>query len=197
MGEWEDTGHLRLDSLLGTSNWEALECEAQKLYRDATESRNEKLVIFRDGSFRSRSRFAVHGGGPVFQSILRSREVLLAVREATKLPRLIPVRCGYNYYRNGDFMGPHRDDVKASVTLTLGLTDNLGTMNWAPDLRHATNEEALILVDDTTIFPSDLNEGIEIGYRAVNAFDGFNIPHWRLPFTRDLGILGTFCYFDL
>ncbi|SLI42490.1 Uncharacterised protein [Mycobacteroides abscessus subsp. bolletii] len=197
MGEWKDSGHLRLDSLLDASNWDALECEARQLRGEAIESRNEKSVVFRDGSFRSRSRFAVRGGGPVFQSILRSREVLLAVREATKLPRLIPVRCGYNYYRSGDFMGPHRDDVKASVTLTLGLTDNLGTMNWAPSLRHASNEDALALVDDNIIFPSNFNDGIEIGYRAVNAFDGFNIPHWRLPFGPALGILGTFCYFDL
>lgn len=197
MGEWGNSGHLRLDSLLDISNWEALECEARKLYEEAIESCNEKAVIFRDGSFRSRSKFAVRGGGPVFQSILRSREVLLAVREATELPRLIPVRCGYNYYRDGDFMGPHRDDVKASVTLTLGLTDNLGTMNWAPDLRHASNEEALALVDDDSLFPPNRRDGIQIGYRAVNAFDGFNIPHWRTPFASDFGILGTFCYFDL
>jgi hypothetical protein len=197
VGVWDEYGHIELGAVFGDAIWDALEAEASELYPDAVEDGFTTTAQFRDGSICSPSKYAHHRGGPTFQSVLRSRELLETIRAETGLTRLIPVRCGYNYYRRGDFMGPHRDSIKATVTLSFGLTDNLGAMGWAPDLRHSPNTKVANLIDETGLFPPDRSDGMKIPYRSINAFDGYNIPHWRTPFEHDLGILGNFCYFDL
>ncbi|MGQ4616395.1 hypothetical protein [Nocardia sp. R7R-8] len=197
MATWSDTGYLQLDSIIDESTWEALESEANALVPHAHEDGLPSVQTFRDGSFCSPAHFSSHKGGPAFQSVLRSREVLTAIREATELPRLVPVRCGYNFYRPGDFLGPHRDSIKATVTVLIGLTDNLDQMGWAPEHRHSSNDEVVAMISDDNLFDSLPEKGMPIARRSAQAFDGYNIPHWRTPFNSDLGILGTFCYFDL
>jgi hypothetical protein len=197
MATWSDTGHLQLDYLIDESTWDALESEAQALHPHAHGDSLPSLRTFRDGSFCSPARFRSHKGGPAFQSVLRSRDVLGAIREATELPRLVPVRCGYNFYGPGDFLGPHRDSIKATVTVLIGLTDNLDRMGWAPQHRRSSNDDVVALISDDNLFGALSEDGMPIVRRSAQAFDGYNIPHWRTPFTSDLGILGTFCYFDL
>ncbi|NNH68749.1 hypothetical protein HLB23_02450 [Nocardia uniformis] len=197
MTTWADNGHVRLDSIIDESTWDALESEARGLYPQAQQDSLPSIRTFRDGSFCSPARFSSHKGGPVFRSVMQSREVLAAVREATQLPRLVPVRCGYNFYRRGDFLGPHRDSVKATVTVLVGLTDNLGQMGWAPDHRQSTNDDVITMISEEDLFVSLPSQGMPITHRSAQAFDGYNIPHWRMPFDHELGILGTFCYFDL
>jgi len=197
MGEWEERGCVELGTAFEEKIWDSLVSEAGMLLVEATRNEFTTTGPLRDGSFRSPSGYSHHRGGAVFQSILRSREMLMMVRETTGLPRLVPVRCGFNFYRPGDFLGLHRDSVKATVTLTFGLTDNLGTMGWAPDLRHSSNDAVAKLIAKDDLFPKSRKAGMKIPYRSIDAFDGYNIPHWREPFEFDLGILGNFCYFDL
>lgn len=197
MGNWDNRGYIELGAVLEEPTWDELEAEASKLYEDAVLDGFSTTEECRDGSFRSPSRYASHRGGPAFQSVLRSRDFLETVRAATGLNRLIPVRCGYNYYRPGDFMAPHRDSIKATVTLSFGLTDNLGQMGWAPELRGAPNSQVAKLVAETAPLPPERPDGMNVPHRSIAAFDGYNIPHWRNLFEHELGVLGNFCYFEL
>jgi hypothetical protein len=194
--DWIDVGLVELGDTLDTATWEALTAEARASYGVARIDGFSNTASHRDGSFASPSLCARNPGGPVFGEILRSREILRAVRAATGLTRLIPVRCGFNFYRAGDYMGLHRDSVKASVTITFALTPGLSPMHWAPSLRRATNGELGELVKARTSFPDGFPE-MPVDYRYMKAFDGYNIPHWRVPYEGELGILGTLCYFDL
>jgi hypothetical protein len=69
-------------------------------------------------------------------------------------------------------------------------------MHWLPSLREASNDEVLSFVEQEGIFPAS-GEPVPVEFCRMRAFDGYNIPHWRVPFQGELGILGTLCYFDL
>ncbi|MGW4815197.1 hypothetical protein ACWEPB_26630 [Kitasatospora cineracea] len=193
---WKNEGFFAVEDLVDDSTWDALLEEALSFRSDAVRVERTDTVTRRDGSFASPSSYSVHRIGPIFESILRSREALSMVRERTGIGRLIPVRGGYNYYELGDYMGVHRDEVRATVTLTFGITDNLGSTSWAPDLRTAGSKQLVDFVRSDGHLPEGF-PGMQIGHKAVNAFDGYNIPHWRMPFEGDLGILGNIIYFEL
>ncbi len=194
---WESEGHCDLGDLIDDQTWADLSEEAHDVRGGATEYGFSNVASHRDGSFSSPSRYAGHRGGPVFQAVLRSRDLLEDVRHRTGLSRLIPVRCGFNYYRQGDYMGLHRDSVKATVTICFGITSNLGSMWWAPELRRTSNDKLGELIAQEGIFPVDAGAAFEVGQRELRAFDGYNVPHWRNPFAHDFGILANLCYFDL
>jgi hypothetical protein len=196
-GSWQTDRCVAIDNVLDDATWDGLLAEANEAESSASSAGIDRIAARRDGSFVTYSRFRSQPGGPIMKAVLRSREVLGALREATGLPRLIPVRCGYNYYRPGDFLGLHRDEVKATVTVLLGLTDNLGHTTWAPTLRKATSEDLLELVRSEGTMPDRVGVELPVRHRGLQAFDGYNTPHWRQPFGGELGILGQLVYFDL
>jgi hypothetical protein len=184
------------DELISPEVWDQLEDEAKGFAGDARAEGFENIASHRDGSFATPSRFHVHSGGPVFNGLLQSRAMIRVVRELTGLPRLIPVRCAYNYYSDGDFMGIHRDSIKATLTITFSLTPGLPGMGWAPQLRKSPNKTLHELAAAKGIFPEGFHT-MPVPYRGLRGFNGYNIPHWRVEYKGNMGILGNMCYFDL
>jgi hypothetical protein len=193
---WEREGIFLIEGVLDDRSFNDLKTEAMALHPSAIERGIDHIINRRDGSFASPSRFAVHSGGDALGRLLKSRDLLEVVRARSGIGRLVPVRCGYNYYRHGDFMGVHRDEVRATVTLTFGLTSNLGFTAYLPELRRGGNKELLSFVQERGSLPVNGSE-MPIRDRMINAFDGYNIPHWRMPFQYDLGILANMIYFEL
>jgi hypothetical protein len=193
---WTDLGMVDLTDFGSTEMWDGLAAEAFACEPEAKPRKFERVESYRDGSLASPQRCRSHPGGKAILDLSRSRELLEMARQLTGLSRLVPTRYGYKYYREGDFMALHRDAVRCSVTFTFALTDNLGSMNWAPRMRGSSNEELSATIATDGMFPS-WGEELPVAYRGLKGFDGYNIPHWRQPFEHDLGILGTVCYFDL
>jgi hypothetical protein len=193
---WRREGLLLKDALT-EGTWDRLIAESKALRGEASESGFTNTASHRDGSFCTPSQYLSVPGGPMLTAVSRNAELLALIREATELPRLIPVRCGYNYYRVGDYMGLHRDSVKATVTVTFALTEGLPPMGWAPDLADATGDDLAALVQRESYFPDGAER--EVPFCQLSAFDGYNIPHWRplVDSPEAAGVLGTFCYFDL
>jgi hypothetical protein len=123
--------------------------------------------------------------------------LVAAARAATGHTTLVPARYGYKYYRPGDFMAVHRDSVKChGITISFPLSDSLGPMGWLPKQREATSEHVAAAVG-AELFPTD-GQALPLGHGLFTGFDGYNIPHWRPPYTGDaVGILGTICYLAL
>ncbi|MFE2684451.1 hypothetical protein [Streptomyces mirabilis] len=194
---WQREGLLFEDALTG-GTWDRLIAEAKALRGEASESGFTNTAAHRDGSFCTPSRYLSVKGGPMLTAVSRDTELLALVREATALPRLIPVRCGYNYYRPGDYMGLHRDSVKATITVTFALSEGLPPMGWAPDLADTGGDDLAALVQREGCFPDGFAER-EVPFCQLSAFDGYNIPHWRPLVTgpEQAGVLGTFCFFNL
>ncbi|HEX5493806.1 MAG TPA: hypothetical protein VFX70_04440 [Mycobacteriales bacterium] len=195
--QWDETATADLKIELSDETWEALLKEALALREEANSNGFEQVAAHRDGSFATPARFHSVQGGTVFRRLHRSIEFLEAVRRAVGMPRLIPVRCGYNYYGPGDYLGLHRDSVKATVTLNFAVTPNLDGLHWAPELRLASNDKLAATVAEDGIFPAKVGTSISMPHRTIVAFDGYNVPHWRKPFESDLGLLANCCYFDL
>lgn len=196
---WEATGIVDLSEaskFISAHKWSKLVEEAHECEPEAQARGFSRIEGYRDGTFASPQRCRAHPGSTEILELSRSRQLLALVREKTNMPRLVPTRYGYKYYREGDYMGLHRDGVRCSITITFALTENLGTMNCLPTLRHASNRELEKLIDQAGLFP-DQGEVLPVSHCAMKGFDGYNIPHWRLPFEHELGILGTICYFDL
>lgn len=193
---WKDTGFVDLTEFGTPEMWQGLVDEAHACEPDAKPRRFTRVESYRDGSLASPQQCRSHQGGDAILSLSRSRELLELAREATGIPRLVPTRYGYKYYRPGDFMGLHRDAVRCTITFTFALTDNLGTMHWLPRLRGASNSDLCQVIDRDGLFPSS-GEEMPVTYCGLKGFDGYNVPHWRTPFDHELGILGTVCYFDL
>lgn len=194
---WRREG-LVLEDALTDRTWDRLIAEAKTRRGEASESGFTNTATHRDGSFCTPSQYLSVPGGDMLTAVSRNEQLLALVREATGLPRLIPVRSGYNYYRPGDYMGLHRDSVKATLTITFALTEGLPPMGWAPDLADATGDDLAALVEQEGRFPDGFAER-EVPFCQLTAFDGYNIPHWRPPVAsaEHAGVLGTFCYFNL
>jgi hypothetical protein len=194
---WRREG-LLLENALTGGTWDRLIAESKTLRGKASQSGFTNTASHRDGSFCTPSRYLSVQGGPVLTAVSRNEQLVAQVREATGLARLIPVRCGYNYYRPGDFMGLHRDSVKATLTVTFALSEGLPSMGWAPGLADAGSDELAALVERAGPYPDGFGER-EVPFCQLSAFDGYNIPHWRPPVTgpEQAGVLGTFCFFDL
>jgi hypothetical protein len=176
--------------------WAALADEALGFEPVAGDRVFNGLTVSRDGAMMTPQRCRSHIGGPVLYEFAHSAELLSLVRRGCELPNLVPARYGYKYYGPGDFMGLHRDQARCSVTFTFGLSGNLGTMNWAPELREMSTPDLAELVKERGYFP-EIGSEVEVATYGLTGFDGYNIPHWRRPFEHELGILGTVCFFDL
>lgn len=196
---WRTRGYVELPDIVHTGQWDRLHREAMRLWpqhRLAHWARERGVAKFRDGSFGAPATFVLHPGGPELNALHTSAIVMDAVREATDITQLVPYQCSYNYYRRGDYLGLHRDGIKATITFTFGLTDNLDPMGFAPSLATATNDELEALVAEIGLLPKNYEE-LPVRLRGVQGFAGYDVPHWRHPFQDELGILGTFSYFDL
>lgn len=193
---WAAKGLVRITEFDDSPVWDAMLVEARAYEPFATVRRFDGLASYRDGSLASSQRCRAHVGGEVIRRFATSRALVEAVRAATSMKGLVPARFGYKYYAAGDYMGIHRDAVRCDVTFTFGVTPNLGSMKWAPQLRGASNEEILRLAEREGLFPS-VGEPVAVPSGTLQGFDGYNIPHWREPFEHDFGILGTICFFDL
>lgn len=193
---WKTSGFIFVEQFGDDSLWGALTAESEEEFKRAERIEHDKFASRRDGSFTSPQRFFSGKPGPAVTGLLRSKELIELAREATGLGRLIPARCGYNYYSTGDYLGFHRDAVRCTVTFTFALTDNVPPMDYDASLWHASNEELAEVVRERGFFPTGPNQ-VETPYRGLLGFDGYNIPHWRSPFPGELGTVGTLCFFEL
>lgn len=193
---WEELGYVDVPCAIDLEYWERLTVEANTLRHDAIMLSHLKISALRDGSLRSATHYRLIAGGSELVGLLRSRELLLKVRRLTGISTLVPVRCGFNYYECGDYIGIHRDAIRSTVTVTFALTPNIGPMNWLPALRRESNDIVADFIVQNGPTPARGSE-LAVGYRALRAFDGYNIPHWRRPFTGQLGILASLSFFDL
>ncbi|MGY1984337.1 hypothetical protein [Nocardia gipuzkoensis] len=195
MNEWHSNGYVRIHDQLSETALRELQRDAETLKASAVNRGISGTEIRRDGSFASRSRYRVHRGGPRLQSMLKDLEFLQLVREKTSLPRLIPVRCAYNYYQPGDYIGIHRDEVRATVTATFAVTDGLTPTRYRPDTRTASSEALVTVVDEEGYLPENGTD-MPLPLGLVNLFDGYNFAHWR-PRCDEPGILANLVYFEL
>lgn len=193
---FQQDGIVELSDFGDAEMWDALVREAAEREPHAEERRTDKVVSNRDGSLSSAQRSRSHRGGEAMRALSRSRELLARAREITGIPRLVPTICGYKYYRQGDFLGLHRDGIRCTVAFTFALTENMTPMYWRPELRGAGNDTICALVEEEGSCPA-AGEPVPVEFCRLRGFDGYNIPHWRRPFEHDLGTIGAICYFDL
>ncbi|MGH8974664.1 MAG: hypothetical protein ACRD0C_15870 [Acidimicrobiia bacterium] len=191
-------GLVELPDLIDERTWAAItrEAHACEPYSFPRVNTRPDLVQRRDGSITSPQRCRAHRGGDALRRLATSAELTHLVRDATGMECIVPSRFGFKYYRRGDFMAVHRDDVKCTITISFGVTDNLEYMGWIPSLRHSSSQDVVDEVGATAMFPST-GSALPIGFRQLKGFDGYGIPHWRPSFEHDFGILGTICYFEL
>ena len=192
---WDEVGYVDLGPYGDQGLWESLEAESSRQREAARLEEHRKVSSLRDGSFRSATRFHNAPGGPALTALLRSRDLLSLARQATGVPTLVPVRCSYNYYERGDFIGVHRDALRCTLTFTFALMPGLEPMHWAPQLRKADNQAVAELVSAHGATPDGFPE-LPVAYRELRGFDGYNVPHWRTP-AQGPGVLGALCYFEL
>jgi hypothetical protein len=196
--EWRTHGCADAGDVLEPEIWDQLINEAAGFVPNSDPYVVTNTAAHRDGSFASPCHFGGHAGGAMLLAVLRSAEMLDLARSLAGMPRLIPVRCHYNFYNRGDYIGVHRDSVKSTVTFTFALTDNVPPMGWAPKLRESNNHELAQFVDDNGHLPEPgAAAELPVKFRGMTAFDGYNVPHWRNTFDDDLGILGTLSFFEL
>lgn len=195
-GNWKGEGRIVVEGFGTDELWTELEREAHELLTSGEIVTTNETGARRDGSMISPYRFVNSPGGPRLKSLHRSRKLIAIAREATGINSLIPARASYNFYRRGDFVGLHRDNVRCAITFTFPLTVGLEPMKWAPELRGATNAELVDLVSTLGLFPVGHSQ-FALAARQLHGFDGYNTPHWREPVGRELAILGSVCYFDL
>ncbi|HBH5716052.1 hypothetical protein [Dermabacter hominis] len=193
--QWNETGYVKLQGHLTEEGQRALRAEARDLESDAVPRGVSTIEIRRDGSFASPSQFRVHSAGPTLQALHRNKDLLATVRTITGLDRLIPVRATYNYYSPGDYMGVHRDEIRATVTLTFPLTDGMPPTHYKAEGREWDDDSLMAYVEENGSLPEDGDE-MTLEPDTINMFDGYNIPHWRAPVTEQ-HILGNLIYFRL
>jgi hypothetical protein len=193
---WRGNGFVHIGDILQSAHWDAILDEALQFRDESLIRETHNIASHRDGSFASPSHFHYHGGGSRLVALLRSNEMLKILREATGMERLIPVRCAFNLYRRGDYIGVHRDSIKSTVTLSFSLSPELPPMLWAPEMRAVSSAKLAEFVQSEGHLPTGhATLGAEV--RHMFAFDGYNIPHWRPRFEGEAGILGTLSYFEL
>lgn len=177
--------------------WDELAEEAERLESLAAPRHNQRpgLLAMRDGSITSPQRCTVHPGAAALRALAQSKTLADVAAEATGARTMTAIRFGFKYYQPDDYMHVHRDDGKCEITFSAALTPGLGAMGWLPRLRWLTTEEVVERLADT---PYPDGEEFPVQYRALTAFDGSRIPHWRAPLdstTRE--VLVTVCFTDL
>lgn len=197
--EWLDRGSASLpDGMVDKAWWGELIAESERLAPQAVRSCDERpgIRFYRDGTMQSAQRCGSHSGGSSLRRLVQYKPLREFASEVTGSNSLVPIRYGYKYYANGDFLGVHRDNIRCTITFTFGLTDNLDGMGWLPQCRAMDNDEMRSCLRDGELFPSATDE-LPVEIYEIRCFDGHNIPHWRRPFENRLGVIGTICFFDL
>ncbi|MFH8701978.1 hypothetical protein [Streptomyces chartreusis] len=186
------------DEMVDGSIWDELTDEARGFIPSVKRFADDRPGhrFYRDGTMQSPQRCGAHSGGPALKALATGRLLREIAAESTGSTTLVPVRFGYKYYSSGDFLGIHRDNIRCTITFTFGLTDNLGEMGWLRGCRDMNNDELREHLKSSGLFP-ETSEAMPVNEREMRGFDGHNIPHWRVPFEGELGILGTVCFFDL
>lgn len=203
---WQDTGVVRLDGMLGADRLAALRTEASQRAAGPTGLyERDSVTMQRDGSVASPAHCRMTDGGPALTSIVRDKAILAALRQTTGLSRLLPVGGALVIYNEGDFQGFHTDSIKATVTVTIALTDGLQPMGFASSLRYAAARkethprQLAALVTEHGIFPEGFEElQHPFDEDVVQGFAGHDIPHWRSPHpAAQPGMIATIGYMDL
>ncbi|MEV7087566.1 hypothetical protein AB0O07_16950 [Streptomyces sp. NPDC093085] len=197
---WEETGTVVVPGVLEPDRFKALAEEVHGRVDLVTPHVHEHTAAHRDGSFASPVHCGFIPPGPVLEALAFDKNVLMALREATGIPRLIPRGGAVVLYREGDFQGLHTDSVKSTVTVTVALTEDLPPMGWARDLMGAFPDRLGEVVTEQGIFPE--GEGFTslphpYGDGSVRAFAGYHVPHWRRPLSLPMGLLATMSFMDL
>lgn len=196
---WQEKGTVVLPDILDADRVRLVAAEARDRLETASPYTRDEVSSRRDGSLASAVHCAFLPATPKLEELAFDKDLLLALRKATGLPRLVPRGGSVVVYREGDFQGLHTDTVKATVTAAVALSDNLPAMGWAPHLRDAFPDDQAKVIAERGIFPA--GEGFEELEHphdgSVRAFAGYSIPHWRTPFPDELGLLATFSYMDL
>lgn len=193
--QWAQDGQFSFADYFSDEQLAEFRTEADSLHADRHRKGIDSIEVRRDGSFASPSRFGVHRGGPALVALLRDKTLLETIRELTGLTRLIPVRCSYNFYDVGDYMGIHRDEVRATVTGTFAISPDMPPTMYVEGSRRMTNEQIVEYVNEHGSLPSE-GEAMMLSNNALNFFDGYNIAHWR-PLVDQPMILGNLVYFKL
>ncbi|WP_331720114.1 hypothetical protein OG762_51700 (plasmid) [Streptomyces sp. NBC_01136] len=196
---WEDTGTVVLPDVLPPDRFKALEEEAAERLDLVTPHVHDHTAAHRDGSFATPVHCGFIPPGPVLEQLAYDKPLLMALREATGIPRLIPRGGAVVLYRQGDFQGLHTDSSKSTVTVGIALTPDLPPMGWAPHLHHPDDRQLADVVAEFGIFPEGepfttlphpYNDG------SVRAFAGYHFAHWR-PRVTVPGLLVTMSFMDL
>lgn len=170
--------------------------EAMRLHRSLKTvewGEGDGIGTFPNGAIVTDAHYAFHPGGDHLKSFSTSDRVMDTIKRSLGVSQIRFVHCTYNYYEQDDFLGVHKDSDKSFVTFTFGVTDNLTSMRIARDLRGLTNDQTEAAIRDRGIFPEGF-ETVPVRSGGIHGFFGNDIPHWRMPFERDFGILATFAY---
>ncbi|MEU8436762.1 hypothetical protein AB0F18_28415 [Streptomyces sp. NPDC029216] len=89
----------------------------------------------------------------MLETLAYDKTLLMALREATGIPRRIPRSGAVVLYKEGDFQGLHTDSVKSTVTVALALSTDLPPMGWAPDLMGPFPDRLGEVVGEHGVFP--------------------------------------------
>lgn len=199
--EWEARGTVLLADAANPGLLQDIATEALERIDEANPYIRTQASGARDGSFAAPVHCALLPAGELMQRLAFDKQLLVKLRQATGLPRLVPRGGSVVVYREGDFQGVHTDTVKATVTVATALTEGLQPMGWSPRMRDAMPDDLAKLVAEKGIFP--VGEEFEELHHphmdgSLRAFAGYSIPHWRKPHpTSELGLLATFSYMDL
>lgn len=196
---WDALGTVLVPDVLEPALFEQIVVEANERISLATPHIHEHTAAHRDGSFASPVHCAFIEPGPALLSLAFDKQFLVALRDATGIPRLVPRGGAVVLYEEGDFQGIHLDSVKSTVTVSIALTETLGPMGWAPHLRNAFGDQLGKVVADHGMFPSGgefttLDHPFADG--SVRAFAGYHVPHWRPP-AKERAMLATMSFMDL
>ncbi|MCP2342055.1 hypothetical protein [Actinomadura rupiterrae] len=199
---WQEHGLVRVaEGFLPADRFDALVAEGELAAQRGEPYERAETSGHRDGSFAAPAHCQMASGGPVLEGLLYDKALLLVLRELIGMARLVPFGCAYVTYQHGDFQGLHTDDVKATLTLGVALTDNLGPMGWAPDLRAVHPDVLADVVAQYGMFPEGDQFGVlehPHGPGVLQGWAGYDIPHWRPPHTDQRPArLVTLSYLDL
>jgi hypothetical protein len=186
---------------LPQDRFDALAAEALSCAPRAEPDEREGITGHRDGSFAGPAQCRMVGGGLVLEQLMYDKDLLVALRDATGMDRLIPFGAAFVLYEEGDFQGLHTDDVKSTLTVGIALTGNLAPMGWAPHLRARFPDDLAKVVTEHGLCP----EGEEFatlihpyGPGVIQGWAGYDIPHWRPPHAdAEPALLATLSYLDL
>ncbi|MGY1984336.1 hypothetical protein [Nocardia gipuzkoensis] len=164
--------------------------------RSRVKPHTRTLQYFRDCTLQSSQNCWTSKAGPALSAVSRLPPLVDEVKRITGLDSLIPVRCGYKYYGEGDYIGIHTDRSFCDITLTLTTMEDSEPMLWWPTMRNSTVQELKDAFGDYQEFPDGgVSYPLEAG--IINVFDGHNIPHARPKHGKGRTMIATICYMSL